>query len=150
MAHVKDVESRLSKIDGSRRDDNDIHSMFRAVHSIKGTAVFFGLNNIVDLAHDIESVFGEIRNGKLRISNGIADIILSALDCLRLMLTDALNSENIDALECRRGLTAILEGNLPERQQKPAKNRSKEKRTNRSAGNGGCRQRLDARSFRHR
>ncbi|MFZ5986438.1 MAG: hybrid sensor histidine kinase/response regulator [Bacillota bacterium] len=109
--HVDNVEAGLIKIDDSEADNETINNLFRAVHSIKGTAGFFGLKNIVELSHSMENVLGELRNQSLSISRHIVDALLEANDCLKSMIEDVNNSENTDIRSYSIKLLKILERN---------------------------------------
>jgi two-component system chemotaxis sensor kinase CheA len=78
------------------------------MHSIKGTASFFGLKNIVNLSHAVENLFGEIRNGKLDTDNEMIDILLSANDCLKTMIANVENSEGTDVSGHTSRIMALL------------------------------------------
>ncbi|MEN6350407.1 MAG: Hpt domain-containing protein, partial [Syntrophomonas sp.] len=81
--HVESVENGLVNIDLDDIDAEAINTIFRAVHSMKGSAGFFSLNKIVELSHCMENLFGEIRNGKVHLSSEMVDIMLAANDCLK-------------------------------------------------------------------
>lgn len=63
-----------------------IDAIFRGLHTIKGTAGFFGYERIGDVAHAAESVLDKLRDGELAFSSPIASVLLDAVDALRLML----------------------------------------------------------------
>lgn len=94
--HVENVEAELLKIDETDVHMDSINSIFRGVHSIKGTAGFFGLSKIVKLAHTMENIFGEIRSERLKFSNDMIDILLSANDKLKQMIENVATSEETD------------------------------------------------------
>ncbi len=110
--HVETVEAELLKLDTGRVDEESIHNIFRAVHSIKGTSGFLDLKKIVELSHAMENIFGEIRSGKKKITEGMIDILLCANDCMRIMVDDVKNSEIIDTSEAMEGLSRIIAGML--------------------------------------
>lgn len=94
--HVETLENRLVSINLDAVDPEEVNAIFRAVHSMKGSAGFFNLNKIVELSHCMESLFGEIRNGKIMIEEEMVDMLLVANDCLKAMIDDVANSENVD------------------------------------------------------
>jgi two-component system chemotaxis sensor kinase CheA len=63
-----------------------IDAIFRGLHTIKGTAGFFGYERIGDVAHAAESLLDKLRDGELAFSSPIASVLLDAVDALRLML----------------------------------------------------------------
>jgi two-component system chemotaxis sensor kinase CheA len=60
-----------------------IDSIFRAFHTFKGGAGFLHLDAMRDLAHDLESLFDEVRCSRLHITSEIIDVILAGADALK-------------------------------------------------------------------
>ncbi|KNY29560.1 chemotaxis protein CheW [Pseudobacteroides cellulosolvens] len=108
--HLEKVEALLIKKEKLVDDSEAINEIFRAVHSIKGTAGFFGLKKIVSLAHAMENIFAEVRNGKIKLNVASVDVILSSNDQLKNMIEDVLNSEDVDISEDLQKLGNILMG----------------------------------------
>ncbi len=65
----------------------DIHAIFRTVHSIKGNAAFFNLLKVKSLAHAIEDIFNLLREDKACFSAQIAELALSGINELKLILS---------------------------------------------------------------
>lgn len=107
--HVESLETGLLKLEEGKGDEDTIHSVFRNVHSIKGTASFFDLKNIVNLAHVMENLFGEIRNGSLQIDDTMMDTLIASNDCLRNMITDPENSDFVDISGHTSKISSILD-----------------------------------------
>lgn len=106
--HLEKIESILVKSNQLINDSELVNEVFRAVHSIKGTAGFFGLKNIVSLSHAMENVFGEVRNGNIQISENITDLMLKSNDTLKDMIEDVYASENYEVNEFIGALNNIL------------------------------------------
>ncbi|MZP29960.1 response regulator [Heliobacterium undosum] len=109
-SHLETVENGLLLLGEGRQERDTIHSIFRAVHSIKGTAGFFALRNIVELTHVMENLLGEARNGKLDVDGDMVDALLAANDCLKAMVGDVENSESADIAPHVRALELFLKG----------------------------------------
>ncbi|MBO8155584.1 MAG: chemotaxis protein CheW [Bacillaceae bacterium] len=95
-AHIETLEEGLLRYEKKDIDAELIHDLFRAVHSIKGTAGFFELKNIVELSHKMESIFGQIRDGKRSLSKSLIDQLLQATDQLGEMIRDPQSSDQLD------------------------------------------------------
>jgi len=108
ITHVEAVEEGLLKLESGEGDADLIHGIFRNVHSIKGTAGFFSLKNIVDLSHAMENLFGEIRNGNIIINKDMIDVLLSANDTLKSMVCDVENSNLVDVSVYLEKISAIM------------------------------------------
>jgi two-component system chemotaxis sensor kinase CheA len=63
-----------------------LQSIFRVVHTIKGTCGFLGFSKLERVAHAAESLLGGLRDGTLAVSPPIASALLSTGDALRVML----------------------------------------------------------------
>lgn len=107
-AHLEKLEACLIKKSNFFTEES-INEIFRAVHSIKGTAGFFGLVKIVELSHLMENVIGEFRSGSILLEEGDVDLLLASSDVLKEMVYNVSNSENVDIGEIKVKLTEILE-----------------------------------------
>ncbi|MEN6412409.1 MAG: hybrid sensor histidine kinase/response regulator [Veillonellales bacterium] len=85
-AHLETIEAGLLRLEEGEEDDGTINEIFRAAHSIKGTAGFFGLNKIVELSHCLENLFGEFREHRLKVNSEMIDAMLSAGDMLKKLI----------------------------------------------------------------
>jgi len=73
----------------ARPDDTSLlNEIFRAAHSIKGSAGFIGLTRIVEVAHHAENVLNQLRQGMMKAEPAVIDIILEAMDALKLLLEE--------------------------------------------------------------
>jgi two-component system chemotaxis sensor kinase CheA len=80
--HLASVETELLNLERDPANQEAVHTIFRSFHTIKGLAGFLELTEIQQLAHHVESLLDDARNGKLRISPGVADVILASKDYL--------------------------------------------------------------------
>ena len=109
--HIADIEDDLIKIeaDMEKVDPEVINRVFRAAHSIKGSAKFLDLVNIGDLAHRLEDVLNLIRSGKIVPTGDIATHLLQAADMLKSMFEDVIASNDMDISEHLTRLKAIID-----------------------------------------
>ncbi len=73
-----------------------INSIFRAAHSIKGGGGTFGLADVSNFTHTIETLLDEMRSGEREMTANARDILLESVDCLREMLTAKQSDEDVD------------------------------------------------------
>ena len=95
-AHIEKIEASFLDAESLTSDTELMNSVFRAAHSLKGTAGFFSLEKIVTVAHGLESVFSQIKDGKLEINNEITDTVMQSVDCLRDLLDNIRADEAVD------------------------------------------------------
>ncbi len=109
--HIADIEEDLIKIEAEMEtvDPEVINRVFRAAHSIKGSAKFLDLVNIGELAHRLEDVLNLIRSGKIMPTSEISNPLLQAADMLKSMFEDVIASNDMDISEHLTQLQAIID-----------------------------------------
>lgn len=90
---IPEVEDYLATIDTlihtlrDKRDDGDsIYRLFRAVHTLKGSAYTVGFQVIGDLAHPMEDHMVAVHEKRRPFSNDLLDMLMSAVESIRLIL----------------------------------------------------------------
>jgi len=77
-------------------DNETIHSIFRAAHSIKGGAGTFGFDNVTEFTHLVETLLDEMRDGRREITSKDTEILLESVDCMRLLIEAARDEADYD------------------------------------------------------
>ncbi len=85
------------------------------MHTVKGAAGFLGFQQIVDVAHNAETVMKKLRDRELTLSRRLTDAVLRAVDMLRLLLRNIKSNGGAaeDIAPVIRDLVAALEGGRP-------------------------------------
>ncbi|SEB52621.1 chemotaxis protein CheW [Paenibacillus sp. GP183] len=96
IGHLDSLEMGLVQIGEGSMDPKIMDTIFRAVHSIKGTAGFFSLKNVVALAHIMESRLGEMKHNQAPVHGKLIDRLLRASDLLKAMIMDVETSDDQD------------------------------------------------------
>lgn len=81
--HLEDVESKILELENNPEDVNLINSIFRPIHSMKGSAGFLGLKDIGKVSHELETLLDEARKAKIIITSEIIDILYEGSDILK-------------------------------------------------------------------
>src|SRR5579884_1823028 len=84
--HLDKAERILLNLSVEEFDQEQINSIFRYVHSIKGGSNVFGFNNLTEVSHSMESVLDKVREGTLPLQNEMINLFLQALDLLKTLL----------------------------------------------------------------
>ncbi len=79
------MEAGLLHLD-EETDLEEINTIFRAAHSIKGGSAAFGFNHISEFTHVMETLLDRLRSGKQQVSQDIVDLLLASVDTLREMV----------------------------------------------------------------
>ncbi|MDB5727674.1 MAG: cheA [Noviherbaspirillum sp.] len=83
---LAEMEKLLLAIDVSAPDAEDLNAVFRAAHSIKGGASTFGLNDLTQVTHVLESLLDGIRRQRMKLTTEHVDAFLVAKDVLKMQL----------------------------------------------------------------
>src|SRR4030042_5815623 len=67
-------------------DEDLLHEMFRAAHSLKGLSAMLGLTDINHLTHKIENVFDAACHGQLNVTGDVTELVFMGLDQLTAMV----------------------------------------------------------------
>jgi two-component system chemotaxis sensor kinase CheA len=116
------MEEALLHIEQQPDDDETINAIFRAAHTIKGSAGIFGLDHIVSFTHAAESVLDEVRRGHIRFDAGLSSLMLGFGDQVRWLVQCLDSGHEPDAAGMQRGadLQHQLEARLVARGVGPA------------------------------
>ncbi|MGO9674978.1 MAG: chemotaxis protein CheA [Methylocella sp.] len=104
---LAELETGLLSIDEGDHDPETINAVFRAVHSIKGGAGAFGLDDLVSFAHVFETALDHLRAGRLAPEPELLKIMLRAADALADLVRAARDESGVDA-----GRVAMLAAEL--------------------------------------
>src|SRR5690349_14783534 len=78
--HLAAVENQSMVLEQNPEDAEAIHAIFRGFHTIKGLAGFLELTGIQEISHEIETLLGMARDGRVRITPDAIDLILAGAD----------------------------------------------------------------------
>jgi two-component system, chemotaxis family, sensor kinase CheA len=92
------LESDLLLLEKESDNNEIINSIFRVMHSLKGAAGMYGFKNIQNLTHEFESIYDEIRGGRLKVTTGLIDATLKGKDLLLSMLEKNYSKEESQTL----------------------------------------------------
>jgi two-component system chemotaxis sensor kinase CheA len=83
LQYVQTLNGSLLSLELNPRDIEAVHAMFRAAHSLKGTAAMMGYAGLAELAHAVEDVLQELRDGQREITPSLIDRLFEAIDGLQ-------------------------------------------------------------------
>lgn len=107
---LDDMEAALLGIRQSDDPTETVNAIFRAAHTIKGSAGLFGLDPLVAFTHVAESVLDEVRDGRVNADDALVALLLQCADHLR-ALVDAAETDpvNPDAALIARGEPLLVQ-----------------------------------------
>ena len=97
---IEEAEEQLQKLDDgilhlekNPDDAETLNEVFRAAHTLKGSAGTMGLTEIAELTHAAESLLDSLRNGAVAPTREIIDLLLETVDAVRILTSQASRGE---------------------------------------------------------
>ena len=108
---LEGLDQCFIKLETSPGDLVLINDIFRAVHSVKGSAGFLGFNRLVEVAHQAENILNKLRQKGMQATPEAIDIILESVDVLKRLIKEVKegSGELIDIAPIKRKLSLLLE-----------------------------------------
>ncbi|MEC5162311.1 MULTISPECIES: chemotaxis protein CheA [unclassified Janthinobacterium] len=83
---LAEMERLLLAVDIAAPDAEDLNAVFRTAHSVKGGASTFGITDMSEVTHILESLLDRIRKGEMALTSEHVDAFLAAKDILKVQL----------------------------------------------------------------
>ncbi|CAH2031228.1 chemotaxis protein CheA [Trichlorobacter ammonificans] len=115
---LAELENSLLELEEQPEDSDLINRVFRAMHTIKGSGAMFGFDDIARFTHEVETVFDQVRNGKMRVTRTLLDLTLQSRDQISVMLAASAGGPPADENRGRQIITG-LQALLPEEEKRP-------------------------------
>src|SRR5215467_14021670 len=84
--YLESLEAQLLRLEKEPQNPELINQLFRTAHTLKGSAYTVGFQSIGDMTHYIEDFMGAVRDGRVKILPGHADVLLRSVDVVRLLM----------------------------------------------------------------
>ena len=80
------LDHEMVELERCPQDRDLLASIFRTIHTIKGTCGFFGYQRLEAIAHITENILNELRNGTRDLDTPLASLLLDAVDAIKKIL----------------------------------------------------------------
>ncbi|KQW38141.1 chemotaxis protein CheA [Rhizobacter sp. Root404] len=109
------MEAQLLEIDIAAADDEELNSIFRCAHSVKGGAATFGFADVAELTHQMETLLDKLRRHELTPTAAMVDVLLQSGDALRAQLArhQGAGGDPIDTTDLLTSIRAMSAGQAP-------------------------------------
>ncbi|HUW76164.1 MAG TPA: chemotaxis protein CheA [Gallionella sp.] len=87
---LQQMEDLLLQLEHTPDDGEAINAMFRAAHTIKGSAGMFGLDQIVSFTHTVENMLDRVRDGHLHFNSDLVAELLLCRDHMEMLVDHAI------------------------------------------------------------
>ena len=115
--NLAQLDQEFVELEQRPKDQNLLSSIFRTIHTIKGTCGFLGFGILEAITHRAENMLSQLREGQRRLTPGLTTLLLETVDVVKNILAEietsgAEGSETYD--ELRNRLQAACDGEDPE------------------------------------
>src|SRR5438270_10329704 len=101
--HLQIVSDCLLALEGNNNPE-EINKLFRAIHTVKGSAAQVGLKRLGAIAHRVEDLIGRLRDAEIEPSPAVVDLCLASVDVLK----KTLHRQWADESEMRAEVDSLL------------------------------------------
>lgn len=113
--NLSNIHDDLGQYEKNPSDKELLNSIYRKIHTLKGSASFLGLNVLQEITHTVESILDYVRDETMTLSTDCFDLFLESFDVCQEILknvesTGTEGSEDYKQLIGR--LNKVLEGSL--------------------------------------
>ncbi len=121
--HLQNLNTSVLELEQDPENPDTISEIFRAAHTLKGMAGTMGFKRMQTLTHDMENVFSEVRDGKLKVNAGMIDVLFRCLDAIEeyvSVISETSDEGDNDNEPIIKELNDILAGKLSDSAPAPA------------------------------
>ena len=113
--NLENMEQLLLELDIEAADDEELNTIFRCAHSIKGGAATFGFSDVAELTHQMETLLDKLRRHELAPTAPMVDVLLQSGDALKAMLGrhQGSGAAAVDTTELLVHIRAMAAGEAP-------------------------------------
>src|SRR5215472_7638375 len=90
---LQKLEASLLALERAPEDQEQIQTVFRIVHTIKGNASALEMPQLAEYSHQLENALGRLRDGAVRMTSSLCSALLKAGDGLRQAVASAVAGE---------------------------------------------------------
>ncbi len=113
---IEQLDQRFITLEADPTNKDLLNEIFRAMHSVKGSAGFLGFTHLVDVAHRAESILNKLRQGEMAVVPAVITVILEAVDIVKLIMRSIRESGSDSSVQTEaitQKLDAVLTGDAP-------------------------------------
>lgn len=110
------LDNEILQLEKRPEDKELVNSIFRAVHTVKGTSGFLSFDQMSIVAHRFEDVLNKLRRDELKFRPEMMDGMLEAFDLMKILLKQVVERDiqQIDLYSTIRKLEILSSGKIPE------------------------------------
>lgn len=112
---IEQLDQDLVELDSAPENMELVNSVFRALHTLKGNSLALGFEKMNTMVHRTEDVVRKVRDGEMKVSPEMMDVVLEGVDMVKALLEDIKerrkSTQDLEPVIVK--LRAVLEGSPP-------------------------------------
>lgn len=84
--NLSNISDQLTQYENDKKNLELLNSIYRKVHTLKGSANFLGYKKLQEITHRAENILDLLREQKIELSEDIIDVLLKTFDCCQNIL----------------------------------------------------------------
>src|SRR3989337_517733 len=96
--HIQNLNAGLLALEKDPVNRATIDELFRAAHTLKGSAAMMGFQGVSDVAHKTEDMLGQFRSGTIPICKETLNFLFDSVDAVKLMVDGVASNQPEDRL----------------------------------------------------
>ena len=95
IENFEEINRQLISLEKNKFDKGTVHALFRITHTLKGNAAGMGFASIAEMAHVLEDLFGEVRDGRIKLDDNIFTSLYKGVDTLGALISAINNGSEV-------------------------------------------------------
>jgi two-component system chemotaxis sensor kinase CheA len=122
LENFEEINRLLTQLEKNPTEKNTVHALFRITHTLKGNASGMGYTAIAEMAHVMEDLFGEVREGRMTLDESAFTSLFKGADVLGALVNAVRTNEEVKYKGIKTKLEILLKRNRenPEQKGEPA------------------------------
>ncbi|WP_029951935.1 hybrid sensor histidine kinase/response regulator [Hippea sp. KM1] len=104
---LEELDEDLVRLENESDDEDLLNKIFRAFHTIKGSASFLGFEKLTELTHKLEDVLNRLRKFEIRLNTEMMDAILAGVDKAKMIIEAIKNGEDPEAIDIEDNISQL-------------------------------------------
>ena len=104
---LEELDEDLVRLENESEDEELLNKIFRAFHTIKGSASFLGFEKLTELTHKLEDVLNRLRKFEIKLDSDMMDAILAGVDKAKAIIEAIKEGEDPEAIDIEDNLNEL-------------------------------------------
>jgi two-component system chemotaxis sensor kinase CheA len=108
LENFEEINRLLTQLEKHPSEKNTLHALFRITHTLKGNASGMGFTAIAELAHVLEDLFGEVRDGNIVMDRQVFEPVFKGVDVLGALINAVRDNADVKYKGIKTKLEVII------------------------------------------